>query len=56
MNILVKHNPQYNYGKIQRKETDQGRRYQTPSGDIVPSVTTILDKSKGPDGPFTSFR
>ena len=45
-NILVKHNPQYEYGKIQRKETDAGRRYQTPSGDIVPSVTTILDKTK----------
>ena len=45
-NILVTHNPQYNYGKIQRKETEAGRRYLTPSGDIVPSVTTILDKTK----------
>lgn len=45
-NILVKHNNLYNYEKIQRKETEQGRRYLTPIGDIVPSVTTILDKTK----------
>ena len=45
-NILVKHNPQYNYAEIKRKETEQGRRYLTPAGDIVPSVTTILDKTK----------
>ena len=45
-NILVKHNNSYTYEKIQRKETDQGRRYLTPTGDIVPSVTTILDKTK----------
>lgn len=45
-NILVKHNPQYNYSEIKRKETEAGRRYLTPTGDIVPSVTTILDKTK----------
>jgi len=45
-NILVKHNPQYNYAEISRKETEVGRRYLTPGGDVVPSVTTILDKTK----------
>ena len=45
-NILVKHNNQYNYSEIKRKETEAGRRYLTPTGDIVPSVTTIIDKTK----------
>ena len=45
-NILVKHNSLYDYKKITRKETDEGRRYQTPDGDVVASVTTILDKTK----------
>jgi len=45
-NILVKYNQQYNYSEIKRKETEAGRRYLTPTGDIVPSVTTILDKTK----------
>ena len=45
-NLYVAHNPQYNYKTITRKETDEGRRYQTPDGDVVASVTTILDKTK----------
>ena len=45
-NLYVKHNPQYDYKKITRKETEAGRRYQTPDGDVVASVTTILDKTK----------
>jgi genome maintenance exonuclease 1 len=45
-NPYVTHNPLYDYKKITRKETDAGRRYQTPDGDIVASVTTILDKTK----------
>ena len=40
------HNPLYTYAKINRKETEQGRRYQTPDGGLVASVTTILDKTK----------
>jgi genome maintenance exonuclease 1 len=45
-NSYVTHNPQYDYNEIKRKETEHGRRYLTPTGDIVPSVTTILDKTK----------
>lgn len=36
----------YNYSSIKRKETPNGRRYQTPDGGLVASVTTILDKTK----------
>ena len=45
-NPYVTHNLLYNYKKITRKETNEGRRYQTPDGDVVASVTTILDKTK----------
>jgi ATP-dependent exoDNAse (exonuclease V) beta subunit len=45
-NPYVTHNSLYDYKKIMRKETNEGRRYQTPDGDIVASVTTILDKTK----------
>jgi ATP-dependent exoDNAse (exonuclease V) beta subunit len=45
-NILVSYNPLHDYKKITRKETEVGRRYQTPDGDVVASVTTILDKTK----------
>lgn len=45
-NSYVMHNPLYDYKKITRKETNEGRRYQTPTGDLVASVTTILDKTK----------
>jgi len=45
-NSYVVHNSLYDYKKITRKETNEGRRYQTPDGDVVASVTTILDKTK----------
>ena len=32
----------YIYQEIQRVETPQGRRYATPDGEKLPSVTTIL--------------
>lgn len=34
------------YEKLSRVEVDGKRRYQTPSGNPVPSVTTILDATK----------
>jgi len=34
-NSYVKHNPLHDYKAITRKETEVGRRYQTPTGDIV---------------------
>lgn len=37
--------PAYTYSSIKRKETNEGRRYQTPDGGLVSSVTTILDKT-----------
>jgi genome maintenance exonuclease 1 len=45
-NPYVVHNQLYDYKKISRKETDEGRRYQTPDGGVVASVTTILDQTK----------
>lgn len=36
----------YNYTPIDRKSIDGMRLYQTPDGSYVPSVTTILDKTK----------
>lgn len=35
----------YTYQPLERIKTEAGRLYQTPSGDPVPSVTTILDKT-----------
>jgi hypothetical protein len=42
----IKYNPLYNYIKLNRKDTEQGRRYLIPDGSMVASVTTILDKTK----------
>jgi len=36
----------YNYAPINRKTIDGKRHYATPDGNAVPSVTTILDKTK----------
>jgi hypothetical protein len=43
MNLLIE---KYNYEKISRKDVNGKRLYTTPTGDDVPSVTTILDKTK----------
>jgi genome maintenance exonuclease 1 len=39
-------NPKYNYKQINRETLDGRRYYVTPTGDRVPSVTTILDRTK----------
>ena len=36
----------FNYNPINRKQTSEGRKYVTPDGRAVASVTTILDKTK----------
>jgi len=36
----------YDYGSLKRKSVDGRRMYSTPDGLAVPSVTTILDKTK----------
>jgi hypothetical protein len=36
----------YDYGSLRRKSVDGRRMYSTPDGLAVPSVTTILDKTK----------
>ncbi len=41
---LVKH--KYDYTTLKRVEEDGKRRYATPTGKPVPSVTTILDATK----------
>lgn len=40
------YNPKFNYVSLQRKEIDGSRRYVTPNGNYLPSVTTILDATK----------
>lgn len=39
-------NPKYNYQQINRDNLNGRRYYTTPNGDRVPSVTTILDRTK----------
>ena len=36
----------YNYSALKRTNKDGKRHYTTPTGEAVPSVTTILDKTK----------
>ena len=36
----------FKYEQIKRIDTPQGRRYATPDGEKLPSVTTILDATK----------
>tara|TARA_B100002019_G_scaffold253848_1_gene235614 strand:- start:281 stop:436 length:156 start_codon:yes stop_codon:yes gene_type:complete len=36
----------YDYQPINRKTIEGKRHYATPDGDAVPSVTTILDRTK----------
>lgn len=36
----------FNYEPIKRIDTPEGRRYATPDGNKLPSVTTILDATK----------
>jgi len=43
MNLL---NPKYTYTKLARDESSGKRLYATPDGSKVPSVTTVLDKTK----------
>lgn len=40
------YNPKFNYAKLERKSIDGQRRYATPDGERLPSVTTILDATK----------
>jgi genome maintenance exonuclease 1 len=44
--MTSKLNPKYSYVKIDRETIDGKRLYSTPDGSKVPSVTTILDKTK----------
>lgn len=39
----------FDYKKLERKETAGRRLYECPDGSKVPSVTTILDKTKSPE-------
>jgi len=39
-------NPKYTYTKLARDESTGKRLYATPDGSKVPSVTTVLDKTK----------
>lgn len=41
-----KYIPKYNYQTLKREQTVVGRRYLTPDGNKLPSVTTILEATK----------
>lgn len=43
MSLLIS---KFNYSKINRVDTENGRRYLSPDGEKLPSVTTILDATK----------
>ena len=40
------YNPKFAYHELSRTTEDGRRLYQTPAGDRVPSVTTVLDRTK----------
>lgn len=40
------YNPKFNYKSLTRETVDGRRLYATPDGNKLPSVTTILDKTK----------
>jgi len=41
------YNPnKFKYEPLKRIDTPEGRRYATPDGNKLPSVTTILDATK----------
>lgn len=40
------YNPKFNYESLSRETVDGRRLYATPDGNKLPSVTTILDKTK----------
>jgi genome maintenance exonuclease 1 len=42
---MITYNPQYNYTPLNRIDSDNGRKYNTPTGNL-PSVTTILSATK----------
>lgn len=42
---MITYNPQYNYKPLDRVDSDNGRKYNTPTGKL-PSVTTILSATK----------
>ena len=44
--VITRYQERYEYKPINRKQTVEGRKYQTPDGNAVASVTTILDKTK----------
>ena len=43
------YNPKFNYQPIPRVTIEGKRYYATPDGNNLPSVTTILDKTKPPE-------
>lgn len=43
------YNPKFDYHALHREQVDGRRLYATPDGSKVPSVTTILDKTKPAD-------
>ena len=45
-NFLVTHNPIFTYPKLKQINSPTGRLYETEGVPAVPSVTTILDKTK----------
>ena len=46
MPTIPMYNPKFNYHELSRTTEEGKRLYSTPDGNRVPSVTTILDKTK----------
>jgi hypothetical protein len=47
---VVRNFSKYNYSELTRDESTGRRLYKTPEGNLVPSVTTILSKTKDTSG------
>jgi hypothetical protein len=46
MAYLIRHRQEFDYPQIYREDTSSGRVYKVPGFEGVPSVTTILDRTK----------
>lgn len=43
--MTFKHVPEFSFGDLSESYTKNGRFYQTPNGDVYPSITTVLSNA-----------
>lgn len=53
--MCIMYTPKYNYQALKREQTAAGRRYLTPDGNKLPSVTTILEATKSQESKDALF-